>query len=188
MQSDRVPPGEKTALAELQETYAGASARLSMADAERMLAINYSGEAMVANQIKQSLSLAQAALGSDAPAALADCLTAAGTPSIDDLAALAEERFKDAMDHYQNQIDTQAIPGRGGDVRKTAAMAGNMITAYGAKQLSLALGGKPINGQTPADLQTTIDGIANDLSARDAGALPPIPYTIAPPATAPSPQ
>ena len=62
-----------------------------------------------------------------------------------------------------------------------------MIAAYGAKQLSLAQGNKPVaGGKTPDDLQGIINDQATQISAVDPAMLPAIPYTITPPPATPA--
>jgi hypothetical protein len=141
------------------------------------LALDYSAQAMMANQLKQALGWAKDALGSGTPAAVDQCIAATSTPSVSDLAALANEQFKNALDHYDSIAQTSMGPS--GDARKTEAMVGKMITAFGAKQLSLVLGGKAVAEQTPDALQTMINGLAKNVSDQDPTMLPAIPYTIA---------
>jgi hypothetical protein len=144
------------------------------------LATSYAAEAMIAIQAKQALTAAQTTLGAQAPAAIADGLTAIASPSVDDLAQLSEDSFKNALDHYDNLM-VQTLPGPGAASRKTAAMVGKMIAAFGAKQLSLALENKPIAGQTPKELQDTINDLATNVSDADPTRLPAIAYTITSP-------
>jgi len=183
LQGDRVAPNEKLALQQMEETYSGSSARLAKAMAQQALAMNYAAEAMVANQLKQALTSAQEALGTDSPAAIADCLSA--TPSVDTIANQADEQFALALDGLEAQ-GTQTLPGPAAQSRKLSALVGKMIAAYGAKQLSLAWGNHPVTGKTPDDLQAMIDDLAKQVSDIDASNLPAIPYTIAvpPPAAA----
>jgi len=183
MQSDKTPPNVKSALQRLQETYAGGAYHLAAADTERALAMNYSSEVMISIQARQALSSAQASLGADAPAAIADCLASIASPSVDDLSQSAEDAFKNAMDHYDGQM-TQMLPGPAAQSRKAAAMVGKMLTVFGAKQLSMALADKPVAGQSPKELQGVIDDLATNLAAVDPTRLPAIPYTLsaAPPA------
>lgn len=169
----RTPPGEQLALQQLGQTYSGPAARLRAADAERALALNYAAEAMIANQINQALGQIKDALGPDAPAAVDQCLAANASPAVSDLAALADEQFKNALDHYDSLAQVSSGPG------KTAAMVGKMIAAFGAKQLSLVLGGKPVADQTPDALQSTINDMAKNVADSDPTMLPAIPYTIA---------
>ncbi|MGA2232842.1 MAG: hypothetical protein ABSH22_18230, partial [Tepidisphaeraceae bacterium] len=182
LSSDRTAPTESDSLQQLIEATSGSTSRLAAAQAERALALNYSSETLISIQAKQALDAAQAALGDSAPKTIADCLQSIASPSASDLAQLAEERFQDALDHF-TALTNQTSTGPGAKMRKTAALSGEMLTAFGAKQLSLALGGKPVaGGKTPQDLQTTIDNAAKDVSDQDASMLPAIPYTIAVPA------
>jgi hypothetical protein len=178
LSSDRTTPAEKASIQRLDETYAGASYNLSAFDAQRLLATNYASEALIALQARQALGAAQATLGSAAPAAIADCQTAIATPSIDDFTQLAEDQFKDVFDNY-DRLSAQPLPGTPTVSRKIAAKVGKMLAVYSAKQLSLALQSKPIGGQTPKDMQATIDDLAKDVSDADPSRLPAIPYTIA---------
>jgi hypothetical protein len=139
---------------------------------------------MIASQVKSAMTAAQTALGSDAPAAIADCLAAVASPSSDDLALLADEQFKNAMDDFDNQ-NIQTLQNPGAEDRKTMALVGKMISAYGARQLSLSMSAKPVAGRTPKELQDMIDDLANQVAQRDPSALPAIPYTLAPPAATP---
>jgi|GEM_PF-5311556 len=187
IQADRTPPGEKLALQQLEETFNSSSARLSAADAERAVAMNDAAEAILGIQLRAALAVTQAALGSLTPPSVGTCLTAANTPSVDELSGSAEEQFKLALDHFDSQTSqTFNIPGGGSESRKTAAMAGKMVTAFGARQLSLALSNKPIAGQTPQDLQATINDLAKQITDADPSAMPAVPYTLAPPTTAPA--
>jgi hypothetical protein len=176
-------PGEKDAFAQLLEAYSAASGRLAVADTERTLATNNAAEAMIAIQAKEALTAAQAVLGAQAPAAVADCLTALASPSVEDLAQTSEDSYKSAMDHYDNLM-VQTLPGPAAASRKTAAMVGKMIASFGAKQLSLAQDSKPIAGQTPKELQSSINDLAKQVAEADATRLPAIPYTITPDAPA----
>jgi hypothetical protein len=187
LDGQRTPPGEKTALQQLRETYA--SAGLAAADAEQTLATNYAAQAMIALQLKESLTAAQAAFGSNAPAAIADCLSATASPSVDDFAALATDQFREALEHFDS-LTTQTLPGMGAQSRKTAAKAGKMIAAFGAEQLSLALGNRPVaGGNTPHDLQSMINDLARDVAQENSTMLPNVPYSLAaPPAGAGTPQ
>jgi chromosome segregation ATPase len=180
MLNDHTTPGEKASIQRLEETYAGASYGLAAAEAQRVLATNYSSEALIALQARQALSAALASLGSGAPPAIADCQTAIATPSVDDLTQLAEDQFKELFDNYDG-LAVQSLPGAATNSRKIAAKVGKMIAVYSAKQLSLALQNKPIAGQTPKELQDTIDGLAKEVSDDDVTRLPAIPFTIAPP-------
>jgi hypothetical protein len=184
LNSPRTTQMETMAIQQLEETFSGSGARFRAAEAEQELAVNYADAAMIASQVKSAMTAAQTALGSDAPAAIADCLAAVASPSSDDLALLADEQFKNAMDDFDNQ-NIQTLQNPGAEDRKTMALVGKMISAYGARQLSLSMSAKPVAGRTPKELQDMIDDLANQVAQRDPSALPAIPYTLAPPAATP---
>ena len=167
----RTSPSEKLAYQQLQETYSGAAARLAAANADRSLALSYAAEAITGQDVKKTLEGLEASLGGDAPASIQDALAAA--PKVEETAQLADERFKDALDHYQNLIAVQASPGVGSEGRKNAAMAGKMVAAFGAKQLSHALNDRPVVGLKASDFQGMIDDVANQLAtSKDPALLP----------------
>jgi hypothetical protein len=139
---------------------------------------------MVALQVRQALNAAQSSLGSTAPASVADCLASIASPSIDDLAQSAEESYKDALDHYDGLM-VSTLPGPAAESRKTSAMVGKMIAAFGAKELSVALQNKPVAGQTPKDFQDMINDLAGTVATADPTRLPNVPYTLPPPAATP---
>jgi hypothetical protein len=184
LSSDRTSPMETLAIQELQETYSSSDANLRAAEVATDSAMNYANQAMVGAAATSTMQAAQAALGSDAPSTIADCVTAISSPSVDDLFKSAYDRFEQAMNLYDNE-KIQALRGPGGEARKTMALSGKMLAAFGAKQLSLAMADKPVVGMTPTDLQGVIDDLANQLVARDPMRLPAIPYTLAPPTTNP---
>jgi predicted nucleic acid-binding Zn-ribbon protein len=184
LQSDRSTPTEKVAIQQIEEADSGAAGRLAAADVNQALAADYAAETMVAIQVRQALTAAQTALGSQAPQSLADCLTAISSPSVDDLAQSAEESFKDALDHYDGLM-VSTMPGPAAASRKTSAMVGKMIAAFGAKELSIALENKPVAGQTPKDFQDMINDLAGTVSADDPTRLPDVPYTLPPPTATP---
>ncbi|HUB24046.1 MAG TPA: hypothetical protein VL992_01360 [Tepidisphaeraceae bacterium] len=184
LSSDRTTPMETLAIQQLQETYSSSDANLDAAETATDLAINYADQAMIGAAATSTMQAAQAALGSDAPTTIADCITAIGTPSVDDLFKSAYDRFEQAMNLFDNE-KIQALRGPGAEGRKTMALSGKMVAAFAAKQLSIAMANKPVVGMTPADLQGVIDDLANQLVARDPTKLPAVPYTLAPPSTNP---
>jgi hypothetical protein len=184
--ADRTAPNEKDSLQQLVEATNAVSARLAAAEAQRALALNYSSETLIAIQAHQALTAAQDALDGQAPAAIADCLQSIASPSVADLTVLARERFEDALPLF-DALTSQTSSGPAPQMRKTAALEGKMLTAFGARQLSLALSNIPIGGQTPQELQATIDDLAKQISLQDSSMLPAIPYTIAPDAAPAAP-
>jgi predicted nucleic acid-binding Zn-ribbon protein len=184
LQSDRSTPAEKLAIQQIEDTDSGAAGRLAAADASQVLGADYAAQTMIAIQVRQALTAAQAALGTQAPPSVADCLASIASPSVDDLAQSAEESYKDALDQYDGLM-VATMPGPAAESRKTSAMVGKMIAAFGAKELSVALENKPVAGQTPKDFQDMINDLAKSVADVDPTRLPDVPYTLPPPSATP---